>query len=209
MLRGSIRRWTVAIGALAAGSVAVAASAWGCASVTSLDFTPAVAAPGDQVEVLVTFTNKDKPVEIRWDSVNGPLLTTIEPSAFTEGLHGNWRFARGTFTVPANTSAGSHIVVASQEAAAGTATWGMPARGLLHVSAAGTPVVGAQPGARATDRPVTLVSEDSVGAGELVLVGMGAAGITLLLGGVGLVLFTASARRDRRTAAVVATGTQR
>lgn len=209
MLRGSIRRWALVVGALAAGSMAVAASAWGCASVTSLDFTPAVARPGDQVEVLVTFTNKDKPVEIRWASVNGPLLATIEPTAFTEGLHGNWRFAKGTFTVPADAPAGSHIVVASQEAVAGTATWGMPARGLLHVSAAGTPVVGAQPGARATDRPLELVSEDSVGTGELVLVGMGAAGVTLLLGGAGLVLVTASARRDRRTAAVASTGTQR
>ena len=202
MLRGSIRRWALAVGGIAAAGLAAASSAWGCASVTSLDFTPSVAEPGASVEVLVTFTNKDKPVELRWGTVDGPLLTTIEPPAFTEGLHGNWRFARGTITVPPNASAGSHIVVASQEAVAGTATWGMPARGLLHVSAAGTPVVGAEPGARAADRPVELVSEDSVGTGELLLVGLGAAGLTLLVGGAGLVLVTASTRRDRRAAAV-------
>ena len=204
MLRGSIRRWTLAAAGAALASVAIGASAWGCASVASLDFTPGVAAPGSQVEVLVTFTNKDKPVDLRWDSVNGPVLATIEPATFTEGLHGNWRFAKGTITVPENATAGPHIVVASQEAVAGTATWGMPARGLLQVSGAGSPVIGAPTGSTATGRPLELVSEESVGAGELALVGLGAAGITLLVGGAGLVLVTA--RRDRQAAAVASTG---
>ena len=204
MLRGSIRRWTLAVGGAALASLAAAASAWGCASVASLDFNPGVAPPGSQVEVLVTFTNKDKPVELRWDSVNGPLLATIEPATFSEGLHGNWRFAKGTITVPDNAPSGPHIVVAGQEAVAGTATWGMPARGLLQVSGAGSPVVGQPTGSTATGRPMELVSEDSVGAGELALVGLGAAGITLFVGGVGLVVVTA--RRDRKAAAATVPG---
>lgn len=200
MVGGSVRRSVLVAGGVFVAAVAAAASAWGCASVAALDFTPGVAQPGSQVEVLVTFTNKDKPVELRWDAVNGPLLATIEPATFTEGLHGNWRFARGTITVPENATAGSHIVIASQEAAAGTATWGMPARGLLQVSRAGSPVVGAPVGPTATDRPVELVVDEAVGTGELLLVGLGAAGLTLLVGGMGLVLVTA--RRDRRAGAV-------
>jgi len=184
--------------------LAVAASGWACASVTSLDFTPAVAAPGQEVTVLVTFVSKDKPVELRWDALNGPVLATIDHTspAFTEGLHGNWRFATAKITIPANATPGDHIVIATQEYVRGTATWGMPARGLIQVSAAGSPVVGAPPGPPAEVRPVELVADDGVGAGTVLVAALGAAGVTMLVGGI-MFLFL-SIRRNRATAAAVA-----
>lgn len=207
MLRGSVRRSALCVGGAALVMLASAAGGWACASVGAVDIDPGVVQPGQQAVVKVTFVSKDKPVELRWDALNGPVLATIEPATFTEGLHGNWRFANGTITIPADAKSGSHIVVASQEFVRGTATWGMPARGLVQVGGPSAPVLGQQVGPAPAVRPATLVSEDSVSTGSLLLVGLGAAGLTMLIGGFAVIL--ASARRSDPTAAPVSTGAKR
>lgn len=204
MLGKGARRWLLAVGATAMAGLAGVSAAWGCASVAALDFTPAVAQPGQQVEVLVTFTHKDRPVELRWGSLDGPLLTTIDPSTFTEGLHGNWRFSKGTITVPADARPGNHIVIATQEFVRATALWGMPARGLLQVSAAGTPALGPQPGPAPVERPAVLVTEESVSASAMLVMGLAAAGVTMLIAGIGVIILSARRGRPMGTPAPVA-----
>lgn len=199
MVRRSVRGWVAAAGVGALAALATASQAWGCASLALVEIDPKVVQPGQEVAVKVTFVNKDKPVELRWNALNGPLLATIEPATFTEGLHGNWRFANGTITIPANATSGNYLLIANQEAVAGTNTWGIPARTLVQVSSAGSPVIGQPVGPVPEVRPESLVSEESVGSGELLLVGLGAAGISMLLAGFGIVVL--ASRRDRAQAA--------
>lgn len=207
MLLGSIRRVVLCVTAIAGVMVATAAGSWACASVAALDFDQSVVKPGQQVVARVTFVSKDKPVELRWDALNGPVLATIETTTFTEGLHGNWRYATGTITIPTNATAGNHLVIATQEFVRGTATWGMPARGLIQVSGAGTPLVGQQVGPPPAVRPDSLIAEKSVAGSAIVVAALGAAGFTMLIGGVGILL--AAGRRKAPVPARVSTGTDR
>jgi hypothetical protein len=201
-----LRRMLPAVLSVAAGMLALASQAWSCASLAAVELTPSVVRPGQEVAVKVTFVNKDKPVELRWNGLNGPLLATIEPATFTEGLHGNWRFANGKITVPADAKAGNHLLVASQEAVKGTNTWGMPARALVQVSD-GSPILGQTLGPPPVARPGNLVTEKSLSAGHLLIVGLGAAGVTMLVAGIGIVL--AAGRQSRSEAATVRSGTAR
>lgn len=183
--------------------VATASTAWSCASLAAVEITPGVVRPGQEVTVKGTFFNKDKPVTILWGGLNGPVLTTLDPAVpgvFTEGLHGNWRFATGTMTIPADATPGTYIVVANQEAAKGTATWGVPARTLVRVSD-GSPLLAQNPDPPVVDRPTTLIEQDALSSGDFLLVLLGAAGVTLLVAGAGIVV--AAGRRPRAVPAAV------
>jgi hypothetical protein len=200
------RRLILCMAGAVAAVLATASQAWSCASLAAIELNPSVVRPGQQAAVKVTFVNKDKPVELRWNALNGPVLATIEPSTFTEGLHGNWRFANGTITIPSDAKAGNYLVIANQEAVKGTNTWGIPARALVQVSD-GSPVLGQNLGPAPVERPTTLVSEESLSGGDLLVAGLGAAGLTMLVAGVGIVL--ATGRRGRATPAVVPGSTAR
>ncbi len=193
-------RLVFVLGGVVAAILATASQAWPCASLAAVEVNPSVVRPGQEVDVKVTFVNKDNPVELRWNALNGPVLATIEPSAFTEGLHGNWRFADGKITIPADAKPGNYVLIANQEAVKGTNTWGIPARGLVQVSD-GRPVLGQTLGPPPAVRPDNLITEKGVTGGDLLLVGLGAAGITMLLAGVGIVL--AAGRRSRAVPATV------
>jgi hypothetical protein len=210
MLRRSSRRWALCAASTATVALAVlatAAQSWACASLMAIDLTPAgPVAPGQEVQVRVTFVHKDKPVELRWDALDGPILAVIDPATFAEGLHGNWRFASTTITIPQNAQAGSHLLIANQEASRITALWGAPARGLVQVSSAGQPLVGQDPGPARVVRPADLVTEDSVSAGDMVVVGLGAAGATMLLAGIGVVVLASRRKEPGPQAAAVRTG---
>ena len=104
-----------------------------------------------------------------------------------DGLHGNWRFVDGTFTVPPDAKAGTYVLIASQKAVKGSATWGVPARGLLQVSD-GSPVLGQAVGSPAPPRPGDLLTSESLGSGDFLLAAAGAGGVALLLAGLGVVL---------------------
>ena len=86
-----------------AGAVVLhAASGWACASLASVDVTPNVVRPGQEVAWRGTFFIRDEPVRLHWNTLDGPLLSTATPPGPDNGLHGNWRFVDGTFTVPAD-----------------------------------------------------------------------------------------------------------
>jgi hypothetical protein len=188
------RRGLVASFGIAAAVMLQAAGSWGCASLASVDVIPEVVRPGQEVAWKGTFFIKDEPVQLLWNALDGPVLSTATPPSADNGLHGNWRFVEGTFTVPADAKAGSYVVVATQKAVKGSATWGVPARGVVQVSD-GLPVLGPAPGNPAPPRPTELVTGDSLDAGDFVLAAAGAGGVALFLAGIG-VLVAASRKRD-------------
>lgn len=206
MGKGQSRRRAVAFLAIAAGVVLLqAAGGWACASLASVEATPGVVRPGQEVAWKGTFFIKDEPVVLRWNALDGPVLSTATPPSADNGLHGNWRFVDGTFTVPADAKAGSYVVVASQNAVKGSSTWGVPARGLVQVSD-GTPVLGQAVGTPAPPRPVDLVTSESLSGGDFLVAAMGAGGVALLLAGLALVL-TAGRRGDAPQPQAVRPGT--
>ena len=184
---GHSRRGLVALFAIAGGVLLQASSGWTCASLAAVDVTPSVVRPGQEVAWRGTFFIKDEPVRLHWNALDGPLLSTATPPGPDNGLHGNWRFVDGTFTVPADAKAGSYVVIAIQNAVKGSATWGVPARGLVQVSD-GSPVLGQAVGSPAPPRPNDLVTADSLGSGDFLLAAVGAAGVALLLAGFAVVL---------------------
>ena len=183
-----MRRWAIAGFGAAAVAVVFAASAWACVPVATLNATPQSVKPGDVVTVSGASYNSPKPVVFHWGASDGPVLTQLTP---TGGV------ISGTFTVPADAKAGNYVVVATQEAVPGTQTWGVPARVLISVGA-DTPVLGATPGAQVTPRPTGFVTHKGVSGGSLLLVALGAAGLAMMVAGVGTVL---ASRRGEAPAA--------
>lgn len=190
MSSGHGRRGLVALFGIAAAIALHAAGAWGCASLASVDVTPGVVRPGQEVAWKGTFFIKDAPVRLLWNALDGPLLSTATPPSADNGLHGNWRFVEGTFTVPADARPGSYVVIATQNAVKGSATWGVPARGLVQVSD-GSPVLGQAVGNPAPPRPHDLVRGESLETSTFLLAAAGAAGVALLLAGVGVLVAAA------------------
>jgi len=179
---------------MAAGLVLLqAAAGWACASLAAVDVTPGVVKPGQEVAWRGTFFIKDEPVRLHWNALDGPLLSTATPPGPDNGLHGNWRFVDGSFTVPADAKAGTYVVIAVQNAVKGSATWGVPARGLIQVSD-GSPVLGQAVGSPAHPRPNDFVTTESLGSGAFLLAAAGAGGVALLLAGLGIVV--AAGRRS-------------
>ena len=187
------RRALVALFGIAAALVLQAATSWGCASLAAVDVTPQVVRPGQEVAWKGNFFVKDEPVQLLWNALDGPVLSTATPPSADNGLHGNWRFVDGTFTVPADARPGSYVVIATQKAVKGSATWGVPARGVLHVSD-GSPVLGRAPGNPAPPRPTDLVTGDSLDTGAFVLAAAGAAGVALLLAGIAVLVLASRAK---------------
>lgn len=187
MSSGHGRRGLVALFGIAAAVVLHGAGAWGCASLASVEVTPGVVRPGQEVAWKGTFFIKDEPVRLLWNALDGPVLSTATPPSADNGLHGNWRFVEGTFTVPADAKPGSYVVIATQNAVKGSATWGVPARGLVQVSD-GSPVLGQPVGNPAPPRPADLVRSESLDTATFVLAAAGAAGVALLLAGIGVLI---------------------
>lgn len=151
--------------------------------------TPNVVKAGQEVAWKGTFFIKDEPVRLLWNALDGPVLSTATPPGPDNGLHGNWRFVDGTFTVPADAKPGTYVVIATQNAVKGSATWGVPARGLVQVSD-GTPVVGQTPGPPPQQRPTDLVTGEAMSGGDFLLAAVGAGGVALLLAGLAVVVAT-------------------
>jgi hypothetical protein len=187
MSSGHGRRGLVALFGIAAAVALNGAGAWGCASLASVDVIPGVVRPGQEVAWKGTFFIKDEPVRLLWNALDGPVLATATPPSADNGLHGNWRFVEGTFTVPADAKPGSYVVIATQTAVKGSATWGVPARGLVQVSD-GSPVLGQAVGNPAPPRPTDLVRAESFATSTFLLAAAGAAGVALLLAGLGVLV---------------------
>ncbi len=180
------RRAGAVVVLVAAGLLVPAAPAW-APHVPQLLVSPAQARAGEEVTITGTrgygFTN---PVEIHLDAPDGPLLGTFQPKG-----GGYAPFGPGTVVIPAGTAPGSHTIFATQELEAfEDHIRGIPARALIEVVGASSPIV---PAASPTSEGASeLVREGDVGALPLVLTGLGVAGSALL---VGAAMAIANARR--------------
>ncbi len=163
--------------AVTVGLVAVAAVAWACIPVATLEASPTEVKPGQQVTVTGAQYGEKSPVVIRFNALDGPVLASLTPAK--DGL------VNGTVTIPADARPGNYVLVATQEAVRGETTWGVPSRALVRVVGdGGAPVLGTAVSAPETGRPAGLDRGDSsVGTGALVLTGIGVAGVAMFLAG--------------------------
>jgi hypothetical protein len=175
----------------AAGVTMLAAPPAWAPHVAQLQVTPTQVQPGQQVSVFgPRGYGKTNPVQIRWDSETGPVLGSFQPD--------QQRFAQwgpGTVTIPADASAGRHVLVATQDLPdADAGIRGIPARTVIEVlGPASIPVVGAplSPPVGARPERVEVTDDEGVPLGGVVLVGLGVAGVAMFAAG----MASASARR--------------
>ena len=164
-----LRRAATASGVLVSLlAVGLAASAWACTSLATLDVAAAPAKTGSNVAVAGSAFAAGTPVVLHWGSPSGPEVARAMPDS-------SGRIS-ASVAVP-DAKPGYHVLVATQRDADGKAVYGTPARASLAVAAPdGT--VPATPVAPAPTRPAA--SPDS-----------GLSVVTLALGAVGVVLLAA------------------
>ena len=172
-----IRRWAIG-GMSAAGAVLVAgAAAWACVSGPAVNLSTINAKPGQEITITGTNFSKPDPVTVRWNSLDGPVLATLDKPA--SGV------VTGTFTVPESAKAGNYVVILSQTSADGKLSQ-LPVRALLTVTPANgaAPVVGASVSSQEAARPVGLVTTDNdISGATLALIGLGVAGVGMFIAG--------------------------
>ena len=156
---------------VAAVAVVVPAGlAWGCVALVAFRTTgPGIVQPGGTVEVWGTDVARGKPVHIRLDSPEGPILYTHEnpqPSTMTSNF-------TVQVPIPADISPGPHVLVATQEHY--DMNVGLPARASIYVNS--SPPVAPAP----ADRAAALTVDDPPSAIRYVLIGLGVAAAGLLL----------------------------
>jgi hypothetical protein len=177
------------VGAGFAGVVLVAATAWACVPVATLNLSTSQAKAGQDVGITGNSYNGTKPAVVHFNAVDGPVLGSFVP---------NGGRIDGTVTVPAGTAPGNYLLVVTQEFTQGVQTWGVPARALLSVTGdTGAPVVGASLGSSVAGRPLGLASSSTPSTGALLLAAGGAAGVAMFLAGLAGLL----ASRGRTTTA--------
>src|ERR671917_49086 len=114
-----VRRWAIdALGAVSAVMVASAA-AWACVSGPAVNLSTVNAKPGQEIQLTGTNFSKPDPVTVRWNSLDGPIVATLDRPA-----SGN---IGGNFPVPADAKAGNYVLIVTQSDAAGKLTQ-MPVR---------------------------------------------------------------------------------
>jgi hypothetical protein len=160
------------------GAIVVAgATAWACVSGPAVNLSTINAKPGQQITVNGTNFTKADPVTVRWNSLDGPVLATLDKPA--SGV------VTGQFTVPADAKAGNYVVILSQSSADGKLSQ-LPVRALLTVTPenGAAPVVGASVAQTDTARPVGLVTTDNdISGATLALIGLGVAGVGMFVAG--------------------------
>ncbi|MGH9286056.1 MAG: hypothetical protein ACRD0M_10370, partial [Acidimicrobiales bacterium] len=148
--------------------------------------TPAQVRPGDTVTVAGTrgfgFTN---PVQIRFGAVDGPALGSFQPDTQPYAAWGP-----GTISIPAGTSAGAHVLYATQELSpVEKHIRGVPAQATIEVlGTGGRPVLGVPLTEAGPVGEAGLLKEEEVGTGPLVLVGLGVAGLAMFVAGAAALL---------------------
>lgn len=182
---GGRRRWRWALGVIAAsGALLPAAIAWACVTLVQLTASPSGVQAGGTVTVTAVDTAPGAPIEIHLDSPTGPLLATVPPH--TESvMTGTWTT---NVTIPADTSAGEHFLVATQDYH--NMNSGMPARATIYVNQP-VPATGQTP----PPRPTTLEVGSGPSAASLLLLGTGVAAGVLLVAA--LLFLTASRRQSQ------------
>jgi hypothetical protein len=167
------RRLMVTALVVAVTGVVLAATAFACVPVATLQVSPAEASPGQVLTVTGAFYNSN-PVTLHWNSLDGRVVGTITPQN---------RRLEGTVRVPSNAEPGSYTLVATQEREADRTTWGIPSRALVTVvGPGGAPILSSVSGAGA-DRLPGLLEREPVSVGEFALVALGVAGLALFVAG--------------------------
>ena len=175
----SVRRWALAgVGSAAAG-VLMAAAAFACVSGPVVNLSTINAKVGDQVAITGTGFQTGNNAVVRFNALDGPVLTTVNAPIAGGNLSAN-------FTVPDGTKPGSYVIIVTQNNAAGQLT-NAPVRAVFNVVGDGgtQPVLGA-PAASAdnTLRANGLARTDnSVSGGTLALVALGVGGVGMFLAG--------------------------
>lgn len=188
----ALRRPALVAPAALTGVVLLAAVAWACVPVATLEASPAQAQPGETLEVSGRFYANGIPATIHFGGLDGPVLATVVPDN---------RVIETTVRIPSGTEPGNYVLVANQERPDGGTLWGVPSRVLVTVTApGGAPVLSgsAVALAPAVGRAPGLVEQEGLGVGELALVAVGVAGIALFMAGMAALL------AGRRGAAPVA-----
>jgi hypothetical protein len=175
----SVRRWALASVGSAAAGIALAAAAFACVSGPVVNLSTINAKAGQEVGITGTGFQATNAAQIRWNALDGPVLTSV-PAPITGGN------LDAKFTVPAGTQPGSYVVIVSQTKSDGSLTLS-PVRAVMNVTGeAGTnPVVGAS--AASLDQTVRADSlaraDDSISTGTLALVALGVGGVGMFLAG--------------------------
>ena len=200
MHRRISRRWLAAVAgaAAAAGALLPVSTAW-APHVAQLQVTPTTFKPGDTVTVFgPRGYGQTNPVEIRWDSVDGPVL-----GSFKTVETGFAMWGPGTVTIPADAKPGVHTMWATQKLEESEKLIrGMPAKTLVQVlnPDGSAPALGVDLTPQLEQRPTDLVEDESVGTGALVLAGLGVAGVAMFAAGAAALM---SSRRRTVTAETV------
>jgi len=191
-----MRRWAIGGLGAAATLLAAAATAWACVSGPSANLSTVNAKPGQEVQATMRDFRKADPIVVRWNDLNGQVVGTFENKGGSQGTP----FTE-TIAVPADAKPGNYVLIFTQHSPDGKLSQ-MPVRALVTVTSpdGATPVLGAPVGAAPVDRPARLVTaDDSVGAGTLVLVALGVAGVGMFVAGIAALL---AGRRSRAPEAV-------
>ena len=157
----------------------MAAAAWACVSGPVVNLSTINAKAGQEVQITGTGFQTANQAVIRWNALDGQILTTV-PAPITGGN------LAASFTVPQGTTPGSYVVIVSQTKADGSMSLS-PIRAVMNVTgeAGTTPVVGAAPAS--ADNSVRADglarSDDSISMGTLALVALGVGGVGMFLAG--------------------------
>ena len=174
-----VRRWAIGGLTTAAAGVFMAAAAWACVSGPVVNLSTINAKAGQEVGITGTGFQAANAAQIRWNALDGPVLTTV-PAPITGGN------LDAKFTVPEGTKAGSYVVVVTQTKADGSMSLS-PIRAVMNVTgdAGTTPVLGAT--GASTDQTVRADSlarsDDSISTGTLALVALGVGCVGMFLAG--------------------------
>ena len=190
---GPVRARTLLLGfgAVGAGLLFAASSAFACTNLATLNLSQAAGTSGQPITLTRSsfkFATDPIPVIVHWGSANGPVLATVNPDTL-----GN---ISASITIP-DAQPGYYTMVATQTVK-GFDYYGTPARAAFQILTPGQPANIAPNAVQAgTSAPTT----SSTGIIAL-MVAMGVLGLALFAGGVGAVVKQAG-RRDVRAAETV------
>ena len=205
MHRRLSRRWFAAlVGAVGAAGVLLPVTAAWAPHVAQMKVTPSQFKAGDPITVFgPSGYGATTPVEVRLDSADGPVLGSFKTTG-----SGFAQWGPGTVTIPADVKPGIHTLWATQKLEESEKLIrGMPTKTLVEVlNPDGTnPVVGQDLAPQLEPRPTGLVEDKPVGAGALVLVGLGVAGVAMFAAGAAALM---SSRRSGPSAEKIRTGSR-
>ncbi len=156
-----------------------AAAAWACVSGPSVHFSSTAAKPGDQILVTgANFTQKSA-VAVHWNGLNGPLLATMHVPDDSGAM--------GAFTVPADATTGTYVVIFTQSTPAGKLSQA-PIRGVITVNASGAAAPVFVSGAAGSRADGLVTSHGAVSTASLILTAVGVAGVAIFLAGLGVLV---------------------